>query len=133
MPSHKYKNVPSKPEHEIQDLVDAIKEVVLEEKPKATVAKAFQIDRMTLKRYIAKVQEAELDLSTIIKTKNYLILFSICLKKLVEKRFVNVLLIFFLLFLTFFHLFSVFYRFSHNYKRECSGNTSPMPATFTTD
>lgn len=64
MPTHKYKNVPSKPDHEIEDLVDAIKAVMLEKKAKKTVAAAFKIPRTTLRRYISKVEEAQLDISS---------------------------------------------------------------------
>lgn len=64
MVQHKHKNVPSKPDHEIQDIVDAIKKVKIENMPMLTAANAFKIARTSLRRYIAKVENAALDVET---------------------------------------------------------------------
>lgn len=64
MPRHKYSNVPSTPDHEIQDIIDAIKAVVIENVPKYQAAKSFQVDRSKLRRYMSKLEEANLNVET---------------------------------------------------------------------
>lgn len=64
MPRHKYVNVPGKPEHEIQDIVDAIKAVQIDNVPKQQAATTFQVDRTRLRRYISKIEQAQLDVAT---------------------------------------------------------------------
>lgn len=64
MPHHKHKNVPSKPDHEIQDIVDAIKAVKIEKIPAQRAANSFQIDRSLLRRYITKIENATLDIAS---------------------------------------------------------------------
>lgn len=64
MPTHKYKIVTEKSKEEIQAIVDAIKAIKIDEKPVATAATAFHVDRSLLRRYIAKCEAAELNFST---------------------------------------------------------------------
>lgn len=58
---YKYKNVPGKPEHELQDIVDAIKAVKINNLPVQRVANNLKIDRSLLRRYISKMENATID------------------------------------------------------------------------
>lgn len=64
MPQYKYKNVPGKPDHEIQDILDAIKAVKIENVPMQRAANTFKIDRSLLRRYITKMENAAIDIES---------------------------------------------------------------------
>lgn len=80
MPTHKYKNVPSKPDHEIQDLVDAIKAVKIGNSGQRAAATTFKINRRTLQRYLSKIEEAELDVSNATNDKLFAFVSELCEK-----------------------------------------------------
>lgn len=120
MPSHKYKNVPSKPEHEIEDIVEAIKAIVLEKKKQRTTAKAFQVNRSLLKRYMLKIEEAKFDVSTATDQQLYDFVFELTEKTGGKTVCIFSLIYFFIFFGMLCSLFLCFYRCSPRLKKKSS-------------
>lgn len=114
MPYHKHKNVPSKPDHEIQDIVDAIKAVKIEDVPTARAANSFRIDRSLLRRYISKIEDATLDVAS--ATNDQLFAFVFQLSEKTGGK--TVCSFYFIYFLSFFYslLFFLFFIFTGVHK-----------------
>lgn len=67
MPRHKYKSVSNKPVTDARNMVEAIKEIALENKSLRSISDKYKVGRSTLQRYITKVEAAKLDPATVSK------------------------------------------------------------------
>lgn len=65
MPRHKYKKVSSKPSNDVRNMVDAIKEVTLENRTLRSIAEKYKVGRSRLQRYISRIEAANLDPATV--------------------------------------------------------------------
>jgi len=65
MPRHKYQSETSKPAVDINAIVTAIKEVIIEKKSLRSVGQAYKIDKSKLSRYISKLTQAIINPSTV--------------------------------------------------------------------